>query len=95
MDEITKEDLRQFRMVLLHDFEEILDKKLSTRSDSKPDEKSQDWLRSKAIRNILNISPATLQNLRISGKIRFRKVMGTYYYSRTDLNKLFKNDDNK
>lgn len=80
-------------MLLLNDFEEIL-KKLSARSGNKPDEKPQEWLRSKSIRNILNISPASLVNLRISGKVRFRKLMGSYYYNRFDLEKLFEDDTN-
>jgi hypothetical protein len=95
MDEITKDDLRQLRMLLVNDFEAIIDKKLTTEPNKKASDGSTEWLRSKAIRDILSISPATLQNLRIAGKIRFKKVMGTYYYSRTDLNKLFQNDNNK
>ncbi|ASW73911.1 DNA-binding protein [Chryseobacterium piperi] len=51
------------------------------------------YSRSKTIRQIMNISPGTLQNIRVAGKIRFRKVMGSYYYSRTDLLKLFGNDN--
>jgi hypothetical protein len=41
----------------------------------------------------MSVSPATLQNLRITGKIGFKKVMNSYYYSRTDLLNLF-GDDN-
>jgi hypothetical protein len=92
METITKDDLRQLRMLLLHDVEEMLDRKLSVKTVDKSGEKEPEWLRSKAIRDILCISPATLQNLRVTGKIRFKKIMGTYYYSRTDLNRLFKND---
>lgn len=89
MEEITKDDLRQLRMQLLNDFEELLRKKISLQKDKKINEKSPEWLRSKSVRNILNVSPATLQNLRISGKIRFRKVLGSYYYNRLDLLELF------
>jgi hypothetical protein len=52
-----------------------------------------DWLRSKAIRKMMDISPATLQNLRITGKIRHKKVMGSYYYNRSDLQKLFQDEN--
>ena len=52
-----------------------------------------EWLRSKVIRNSLNISAATLQNLRMSGKIRFKKIMGSYYYSKIDLENFFENDE--
>jgi len=37
----------------------------------------------------MNISLATLQNLRITGKIRYTKIMGSYYYSKGDLMQLF------
>lgn len=80
---ITKEDLKVFRMVLLQDIGELL-----KQSDLKA-EMSAEWLRSKAIRNFMDISPGTLQNLRITGKIRFKKVMGSYYYNKSDVLNLF------
>ncbi len=90
MENITHDDLRQFRMLLLNDIEKLIDEKIQNKPNVQPNE----WLRSKSIREIMNVSPATLQNIRITGKIRFRKVMGSYYYSRTDLLKLF-GDGNK
>ncbi|AZA54483.1 MAG: helix-turn-helix domain-containing protein [Chryseobacterium sp.] len=90
MENITHDDLRQLRMLLLNDIEKLIDEKIKL----KPNIEQQEWLRSKSIREIMNISPATLQNIRITGKIRFRKVMGSYYYSRTDLLQLF-GDGNK
>lgn len=92
MEEITREDLRQFRLLLLRDIEVLLDEKITKQPADKAQEERQEWLRSKSVRSILNISPATLQNLRVTGKIGHRKVMGTYYYSRKDLTNLFKND---
>lgn len=86
MESITKDDFRQFRMLLLNDIEQLIDKKITTTASTSNE---QEWLRSKSIRSIMNISPGTLQNIRIAGKIRFRKIMGSYYYSRTDLLKLF------
>lgn len=90
MESITKEDLQQFRILLLNDIENIINKKKITKSD----EEDQEWLRSKVVRHTMNISPATLQNIRISGKIRYRKIMGSYYYNRTDLLNLFQDDGN-
>lgn len=90
MEQITKDDLRQLSIMLLHDIEKIIEKKITADTGNEP----QEWLRSKSVRQILDISPGTLQNIRITGKIRFRKVMGSYYYSRTDLLKLF-GDGNK
>ncbi|HRO46235.1 helix-turn-helix domain-containing protein [Agriterribacter sp.] len=84
MEQLTKDDLLQLRIVLLSDIEKLIERKIKA-SDKEP----QEWLRSKSIRNILGISPGTLQNLRITGKIRYKKVMGSYYYNRVDLEKLF------
>ena len=89
MESITKDDLRQLRMLLVNDIEKILDKKLT----ANPDVETRDWLRSKAVRSMMNISPGTLQNLRIAGKVRHKKVMGSYYYNRTDLQNLFDSGD--
>lgn len=87
MENITKDDLRQLRMLIVNDVDILLDRKLK----SEPQEEKQEWLRSKAVRQIMNISPTTLQNIRIQGKLRFKKILGSYYYNRTDLLKLFEN----
>lgn len=87
MEIVTKKDLQLMRDQLILDFEQLLQKNHS------PDITNKfDWLRSKAIRKMMDISPATLQNLRVSGKIRFKKIMGSYYYNKLDLLKLF-NDE--
>ncbi len=76
---ITREDLNEFRMLLLNDLKEIL--------QSKPEQTKQ-WLKSNEVRKLLNISPGTLQNLRINGTITYTKIGGILYYSNADLNKL-------
>lgn len=83
-DTVTKDDLRQFRLLLVNEIKELLQGPAVSTEDTDPE-----WIRSKAIRRTLDISPATLQNLRITGKIRCRKVMGSYYYNRADVIKLF------
>lgn len=86
-EQITKEDLRQFRLLLLNDIEKLIaNKKQECTAQITED---NEWLRSKSIRKILNISPATLQNMRITGKIEFKKIMGSYYYKKTDVYNLF------
>lgn len=58
----------------------------------KPEIKKDDdleWLKSRAARKLLTMSPGSLQNLRVTGQVRFRKVLGSYYYNRADLMKLF------
>jgi len=89
MDTITKQDLETLRVQILSDIRNLIQNKLADGNES--DELG--WMRSKAIRKALNISASTLQNLRITGKIRFKKVLGSYYYNKEDLQHLF--DDEK
>ncbi|SEB01273.1 hypothetical protein SAMN05443667_11544 [Flavobacterium gillisiae] len=77
---LTKEDLNQFHKSLLEDIKEILKGK---------NEQSKKWLKSTEVRKLLNISPGTLQNLRINGTLTYTKVGGIIYYSDLDIEKLF------
>ncbi|MBA5630325.1 helix-turn-helix domain-containing protein [Moheibacter lacus] len=86
MNYITNDDLEKFRVSLIEDIKKILQ---TYHSENTENNENTEWLRSKMIRKILNISPGTLQNLRTSGKIRYQKVLGSYYYSKSDLLKLF------
>jgi hypothetical protein len=76
---ITIEDLNEFRNLLLNDLKEII--------QSKPQQTKQ-WLKSKEVRKLLNISPGTLQNLRINGTLTYTKVGGIMYYDNSDIEKL-------
>jgi hypothetical protein len=76
---ITIEDLNEFRSLLLSDLKEII--------QSKP-QQSKQWLKSNEVRKLLNISPGTLQNLRINGTLSYTKIGGIMYYDNTDINKL-------
>ncbi len=87
METVSKQDLEIFRMRILSDIEQLLIGSLVAPAQE------FDWLRSKAVRKMMDISAATLQNLRITGKIRYKKVMGSYYYNRSDLQKLFENEN--
>ena len=62
---ITKDDLESFRKLLLNDIEALL-------SGRSPKE-NQKWLKSYQVKNMLRISPGTLQNLRLNGSLPFRK----------------------
>ena len=76
---ITKDDLNDFRLTLLNDLKEII--------QSKPQQTKQ-WLKSNEVRKLLNISPGTLQNLRINGTLSYTKIGGIMYYDNTDIEKL-------
>lgn len=69
---ITTEDLYEFKMELI---EEI--KQLFNQHNGNPTKK---WLKSPEVRELLGISPGTLQNLRINGTIPYTKVGGVLYY---------------
>lgn len=85
MDTITKHDLEALRNLIVSDIENLIKANLT---NSKEYEEFG-WMRSKVIRGKLNISASTLQNLRIAGKIRFKKLLGSYYYNWEDLQHLF------
>ena len=76
---ITREDLNEFRTLLLSD--------LNAMFNSKPQQQKQ-WLKSSEVRKLLNISPGTLQNLRVNGTITYTKIGGILFYSSSDLDKV-------
>ncbi|MGZ3929242.1 MAG: helix-turn-helix domain-containing protein [Mucilaginibacter sp.] len=76
---LTKEDLKTFKTELLNDIKEIM----------KPGTgQAKQWLKSNEVRELLNISPGTLQNLRINGTLKYTKIGGIMYYKMEDLNKI-------
>lgn len=78
---LSKEELLQFKRELL---EEI--KKLIGEGRSQGDQR--EWLRSAEVRQMLGISPGTLQNLRVNGTLPYRKIGGTMYYDRRDIKRM-------
>ena len=76
---ITREDLHEFRALLLIDLKEIVN------ATEKP---QKQWLKSNEVRKLLNISPGTLQNLRINGTLTYTKIGGIMYYDNSDIDKL-------
>ena len=76
---ITKEDLQQLKTEMLAEIRQLI----------KPeDRQNKQWLKSAEVRKLLNISPGTLQNLRINGTLRFTKIGGMMYYKLEDINRL-------
>jgi len=76
---ITREDLNEFRCLLLNDLKEIIQSKT---------QQTKQWLKSNEVRKLLNISPGTLQNLRINGTLSYTKIGGIMYYDNSDIDKL-------
>jgi hypothetical protein len=78
---VTKEDLQAFRQQLLNDLKTLLSFKTS---------ENNEWLRSSEVRKLLKISPGTLQNLRITGRLKPVKIGGIFFYKSTDIDNLLK-----
>ncbi|MBP6661635.1 MAG: helix-turn-helix domain-containing protein [Paludibacter sp.] len=77
---ITTDDLREFKIELLDEIRAIVSEQKTAISKK--------WLKSNEVRNLLNISPGTLQTLRINGTLPYTKIGGTNYYNFTDIEKL-------
>jgi hypothetical protein len=81
---LTKNDLNQFKSELLVELKSII-------NNAKPNSNSnlqKEWLKSYEVRKLLNISPGTLQTMRVNGIITYSKVGGIFYHSYADICKL-------
>jgi hypothetical protein len=77
---ITSDDLREFKMELLDDIKNLLAKQ-SNGSLKK-------YLKSSEVMELLQVSPGTLQNLRINGTLPYTKVGGILYYDSEEIQKI-------
>ena len=75
---ITKDDLRQFGLLMT----DTIRNAVSEAFNAENIERESEWLKSKAVRRMLDISAGSVQTLRTSQKVRFKKVLGSYYYNR-------------
>jgi hypothetical protein len=76
---ITKDDLEQFRRQLLNDLKELI---------GNPSAPVREWLRCRDVKKLLKISDSTLQNLRVTGRLKFSKVGGIHFYRMEDIDKM-------
>lgn len=90
-DMITKEDLRQFGLELLGNIGTLI----TQSKEGYGDVIDQEWIKSKQVRKLMNMSPGSVQNLRVTEKVRFKKIGGSYYYNKADLLKLFTDERSK
>lgn len=75
---ITKDDLHQLKEEILNEISALLEGR----------KEQKKWLKSTDVREMLGISPGTLQNLRVNGTLPFTKVGGTIYYAHEDVLKV-------
>lgn len=76
---LTKNDLNQFKTELLEELKVIISKAKPTANQQK------EWLKSYEVRKLLNISPGTLQSMRVNGIISYTKVGGIFFHSYADI----------
>ena len=81
---ITTEDLYEFKIELLQEIKKMI-------QTAEP-YNIKKWLKSKEVTKLLNISPGTLQNLRINGTLSYTKIGGIIYYANQDIEKLLENN---
>ena len=74
---LTLDDLIDFKRQLLFEIKSLLKEQ-----SGQPAKK---WLKSKDVRKLLNISPGTLQNLRVKGFLPFTRVGGVIYHDAEDI----------
>jgi hypothetical protein len=75
---ITKSDLLDFKKEIISELNNLL--------TDKP--QNNKWLKSADVRKMLNISPGTLQNLRVSRVLPFTKIGGTVFYDYNEVMKV-------
>lgn len=74
---VTKRDLLNFGNLLLNEIKSAAQK-----------QEIPHWLKSSEVRKLLKISPGTLQNLRINGTLKFKRIGGIIYYKYEDIQKM-------
>lgn len=82
---ITTEDLEMFRMELLGEIKDILEKYEKIGIDH--------WIKSNRVMDKLGISPGTLQNFRVNGTLPFTKLGDIIYYDEEKINTILENNE--
>ena len=77
---VTTDDLREFKLELIKEI-----KQLFAAHHGQPTKK---WLKSWEVRKLLNISPGTLQNMRVNGTLPFTKIGGVIFYDSEHIGKM-------
>jgi len=79
---ITTDDLMEFKLELLDEIKLLLSKQSGT--------SQKRYIKSVEVMKLLQISPGTLQNLRINRTLPFTKIGGIIYYDLSDIHDLMK-----
>jgi len=77
---LTLDDLNDFKRQMLFEIKNLLKEHVG--------EPSKKYLKSKDVRKLLNISPGTLQNLRVNGTLPFKRIGGVIYHDSADIQRM-------
>lgn len=80
---ITTDDLREFKIEMLDEIRKLLMKQ--------PTGGLKKYLKSSEVMDLLQISPGTLQNLRINGTLPYSKVGGIIFYDADEIQQVMTN----
>ncbi len=84
---LTPDDLHEFKNELLDEIRAIF--------NQQQPETNKKWLKSPEVRRMLNISPGTLQTLRLNGTLPYTKIGGTMYYCTADIEAILNKNQKK
>ena len=79
MEIVTKQMLDEFKHDLIKEITQM----------SNPTSQPKKLLKNNDLMEYLGCSYSTIENLRNAGKIPYKKVMGTYYYSFEEVSRVF------
>lgn len=77
---ITTDDLREFKMELLADLKQLIKKPVPSQQKK--------YLKSAEVMELLQVSPGTLQNLRINGTLPYSKIGGIIFYDADEIHSI-------
>lgn len=80
---LTKNDLNNFKLELIQEITFLL--KPQIQSDPK-------WVKSATVKKMLQISSGTLQHLRATGQISYKKLGNIFYYSFKEVDALIEKE---
>lgn len=78
---VTLADLERFKDQMLHELQRMLKSGGSVQT--------KQWLKSREVRKLLDISPGKLHLLRANRQLGFMRIGGVIYYDRDDIEKMF------
>ncbi|MEM6515973.1 MAG: helix-turn-helix domain-containing protein [Bacteroidota bacterium] len=77
---ITTDDLREFKIELLEDLKQLIHQPVLTQKKK--------YLKSAEVMELLQVSPGTLQNLRINGTLPYSKIGGIIFYDADEIHRI-------